>query len=231
MRRLFRRGEPVPGIQYDADSIFQQPFMDLGESAEDRVQFILDKANGKRVLHFGFLDVPFMQERVQNGELLHSQLKEVSSFLHGVDIDHTALQEYRKFTKDQENSIMDVQDPEFDPKDYAKNFDLILFSETLEHVMNPGLALAGLRKIIEVNPDSQLCVTVPNALSHIHHKYAESGIELVHPDHYFYYSPHTLRKLLTDTGFRQVDIHLYVHPGQTIGPGITKSGVIGIASL
>ena len=85
----------------------------------------------------------------------------------------------------------------------VRAFDLILFAEILEHLRNPGLALDNLRQLCATH-HCKLCVTVPNALSVVAFTNALRGIESVHPDHCAYYSPHTLRKVLLDSGFTDV---------------------------
>jgi hypothetical protein len=54
----------------------------------------------------------------------------------------------------------------------------------------------------------------------------------VHPDHYTYFSPVTLRHLMDSAGFSEVDIHLYSTGAQTQrAPGITKDGIIAVGRV
>ena len=108
--------------------------------------------------------------------------------------------------------------------------DVIVFGETLEHLRNPGLALARLRALCARNPRCVLCTTVPNAFSTTGFIAAASGVEIVHPEHYAYYSPVTLRNLLAAHGFG--DIHVTVCPYQDHGfavAGITDDCVLATA--
>jgi hypothetical protein len=54
------------------------------------------------------------------------------------------------------------------------------------------------------------------------------GDEIVHPEHYYYFSPATLRKLLQDAGFTVVELALYASRDSALLPGITKNGVIAM---
>jgi hypothetical protein len=69
-------------------------------------------------------------------------------------------------------------------------------------------------------------VTVPNAYYAGVFLTALNGDEVVHPEHYYYFSPATLRKLLHDAGFSIIDMALYASRDSAVLPGITKNGVI-----
>lgn len=226
----------VPGVSTEeSTSPFFHGFHSLASGCR-RERYLQDLARGRRVLHFGFLDAPFLAEKVTSGDFLHGQLRSVATSVFGVDVNTESLSAYRRMTGNQENVIWDVQTPLtgaaaemlLDPT--VRAFDLILFAEILEHLRNPGLALDNLRQLCATH-HCKLCVTVPNALSVVAFTNALRGIESVHPDHCAYYSPHTLRKVLLDSGFTDVELALYSSPDTLRSPGLTKHGVIAVASV
>ena len=196
--------------------------------SHDRVGFIKNITARKRVLHFGFTDAPFTAERVASGELLHSQLRHSSEFLYGIDIDQASIEQYRAATQDTNNAVLDIQAPLPDAGFLRNNYDVIVFGEVLEHLINPGLALANLLQICRNNPQAKLVITVPNAYFIGAFFVAMGGNENVHPDHYYYFSPVTLRNLISDSGFSQIDISLYGSSATHDAPGITKNGIIAV---
>ena len=74
-------------------------------------------------------------------------------------------------------------------------------------------------------------MTVPNAYYAGVWFGALDGDEIVHPDHYYYFSPATLRKLLHDAGFTIVEMALYASRDSAVLPGITKNGVIAMCEV
>jgi hypothetical protein len=215
----------------DQNSIFYQRCGSLGGPGVLRDVFLLDICRGKRVLHFGFLDSPFCEERTKQGKLIHLQLEKVASFLYGLDIDAGSLELYRNLTGDKNNGILDIQQPLPGGDFLADRYDMILFPEILEHLLHPGVAMANLRQICLRNPGAQLCITTPNAYSVMAFFTALTGDELVHPDHYFYFSPTTLRKLIRDTGFQLTDLRLYAGANLLTSPGLTKHGLIALCTV
>lgn len=227
----------VPGVSTeDVGSPFRQDLRALAKRGQRRELFLQEVARGQRVLHFGFLDAPFLAEKMTSGDFLHAQLRAVASSIYGVDVHAESLERYRQLTGDHDNVLWDVQttptgaaaDELCNPS--RRRFDVVVFAEILEHLRNPGLALDNLRSICAAH-GCRLCVTVPNALSVVAFTNALRGVESVHPDHCTYYSPHTLRKLLLDSGFTDVELSLYSAPGTLGSPGLTKHGVIAVASV
>lgn len=214
----------------DARSPFFHDWGRLAEQTVLREEFLRDLCRDKRVLHFGFVDAPFSEERIKQGLLLHQQIQKVAKFLYGLDIDAASLELYRNLTADDQNSILDITAPLPDSNFLVQRYDLILFPEVLEHLLRPADAMASLRKICQLNPGARLCVTTPNAYSVIGFFTALSGNELVHPDHYFYFSPATLAKLLRDTGFTNIELRLYTSQALLGSPGLTKHGLIAMCS-
>lgn len=211
----------------ERDSLFVQQFPELAGLPVIREEYLVEMCTGKRVLHFGFLDAPFSEDRIRSGELLHLKLKQVASHLYGIDCNRPSLDRYRQLTGDNNNDIEDVQHMG-QSSVHSHSYDLILFPEILEHLGNPGQALEHLRQVCLKSAGAKLCVTVPNAYYAGSFLRALDGDEIVHPEHYYYFSPATLRKLLCDAGFTVLEMALYGSRDSSVLPGITKNGVIAV---
>jgi len=226
LRYLLRVARTFPFDQPWAER-FVQKFPDLSGRAVVREQFLEELAAGRRVLHFGFLDAPFMEDKVARGDLVHARLRRVAARVYGVDIDAEALERYRAATGDADNGIADVGDSAATAQ-LPQGFDLVLFPEVLEHVQNPGLVLSHLRDLCLRNGGATLCVTTPNAFNAPWFMSALGGREIVHPEHYYYFSPYTLRRLLESVGFTDVRIGMYGPPELVNPQGITGYGLTAL---
>ena len=228
--KLLQAFSKVSFLSLREDSIHFHSFRYLQKKHVIREDFLMQLCKGRRVIHFGFLDVPFTVEKITARALLHFRIREVASFLYGIDIDPVSLEKYRQLTGDTQNAILDVQE-DLTPKDLllvSDRYDVILFPEVLEHTLNPAKALVNLRKVCSVNASAKLCVTVPNAFSVAGFFAAVMGSEIVHPGHYYYFSPATITKLLNDVGFSRVELLLYSNRRLVGSPGLTGHGIIAI---
>lgn len=215
---------------WDPKSVFCHSWTGLAERTVERESFLLELCRSKRVLHFGFVDAPFSENRIKNGQLLHLKIRQSATYSYGVDIDEKSIALYRKITGDNENDVVDIISPQRSLDALAKNFDVVLFPEVLEHLANPGLALANLKHICKLNLGARLCITTPNAFSVAGLMAALRNYELVHPEHYYYFSPTTLRKLLLDAGFSNIELLLYASLNLMNSPGLSKHGLIALCA-
>lgn len=205
-----------------------QPFQAESGRLVEREQRLLELAHGKRVLHFGFLDSIFLEQKLADASLLHSRLGTVASELYGVDINAELLDQYRNVTGDAKNLIWDIADGQI-PCQLQQPFDLILFPEVLEHVPNPGLVLTNLAALCR-STGADLCLTVPNAFDMYNFMAAMHGVELIHPEHCYTFTPYTLGKLLQLAGFQAPELEFY-NFGSALAPGITKAGMLAVCHL
>jgi len=207
------------------DPVLRQDFRHLSDRLVERVPFLLELAAGKRVLHFGFLDSIFLERKIHDGTLLHTQLAGVAGALYGVDIDQPLLDRYRSKSNDNNNISWNLTEGEI-PEQLRSGFDLILFPEVLEHVSNPGLVLERLAELCRLN-HARLCLTVPNAYDMYAFMAAMHGIEVIHPDHCYTFTPHTLTQLLSRSGLRLLSLSFY-NFGSDLAPGLTKASMAAL---
>ncbi len=171
-----------------------------------RIHFLLDKCRNKKVLHLGCVDEGLTMERIETGNLLHKQVQSVAEEVYGVDISKEGLDLLNKagFTNlilgnvEQVDKISELQ---------GKKFDIILASEIIEHLNNPGLFLKTANKLFSKN--TIMIITTPNAFRITGLGYKLKGFELIHPDHNFWFSWSTLRSLLLKNNYQVIDSRLY----------------------
>lgn len=156
-----------------------------------RHEYLVDKCKGKSVLHLGAVDY-------YNGEVcgLHERLMKVSGSVVGLDIDRDGIDKAR--SRGIQNIIYgDLE--RLGEVNIASKFDIIVAGEIIEHLSNPGLFLAGVKRFF--GHYTEMVVTTPNAFSLHRFLIALGGFEYVHPDHVSYYSYTTLEHLLGRHGF------------------------------
>lgn len=171
-----------------------------------RQDYVVAYAAGKSVLHLGCVDAGFTQQKSITGKFLHAQLQEVAKEVWGVDIDEAGLSWMSK--QGCEHLFhLNIENIDSEPTILAQEFDLLLLTEVIEHLNNPGKFLDALRPLFR--PTTELLITTPNStslgnlLANMHHK------EAVHPDHNFWFSYQTLSSLLSKYDFKIVQVALY----------------------
>jgi 2-polyprenyl-3-methyl-5-hydroxy-6-metoxy-1,4-benzoquinol methylase len=160
----------------------------------ERVSYILDACRGASVVHLGCVDHPLLDDRLATGDLLHAKIHDVADVLFGVDLADAGIARL-KDAGYQNLYVGDIQEPLRLPR----RFDVVVASEVLEHLPNPGRFLRAVPTLLA--DDGQLLLTVPSAQSLRVAINAARGKEVVHPDHTAYYSPRTLQTLLEAHGF------------------------------
>lgn len=182
-----------------------------GRFIEDRRAWILDKARGCRVVHLGCTDAGFLEDKINQDMQLHAQLANACSKLIGIDIDRSGIEQLNA------RGYEDILCADI-ARDHAQIIeevairmgacDLIICGEVLEHVLNQGSFLEGVRQLAIAN-QATVIISVPNAFSLEGFVSVGLGVEDVHPDHKCYFSQVTLNTLLRQTGFRTVETCFY----------------------
>ena len=152
---------------------------------------IVDLCRNKNVLHIGASDWPLSKERWKRGDLLYMRIGQVCNKQLGIDLIKEGSDFLNK--KNIPNSQILVRDMnqlqnlKFDP-------DIIIFGETLEHLMNLETALTNLKKVM--NKNTILLITVPNAFYFMNFLFALFRKEHQHPDHSIAFTFKTLTQLI-----------------------------------
>ncbi|MFM0288924.1 methyltransferase domain-containing protein [Paraburkholderia megapolitana] len=152
----------------------------------DRTAALVSMCTGKRVLHVGCVDSPIFDPRSN----LHLSLLNsgVCTELIGVDADENGLRELAQHC-DQPlyADLAQVQGP----------VDIVLIPEVLEHVGNVASFLEQIDRIDFGN----VVITVPDAVQCYprHFDFVdrdETFVEIVHPDHNYWFTPYTLLNVI-----------------------------------
>jgi len=190
-------------IQANNPHLFKVPKVNI---VKGRIEFVLDRCKDKKVLHLGCVDEGLAKERFQKGLLMHLKLMKVAKEVIGVDISKEGI----KFLREQGiNNIIygDVEHLDSIKKLQGKNFDIILASEIIEHLNNPGLFLQATKTLF--SPNTEMILTTPNAFRYTEFAYNFKGYEFVHPDHNYWFSWKTLSTLLKKNGYVIKEIYAY----------------------
>jgi len=166
----------------------------------NRVDYLAGLCEGKRVLHLGCASVPFTQQWLEGGTLLHDLVERVAAVQYGIDSSEEGIGLLRK--RGYGNlAVADVEELATRNPFGRLEFDVILCGEILEHLSNPGRFLGGLKPLLRT-PGSRLVLTTPNSYCAYRFLYTFlTGREGVNPDHVAYYSPRTLARLVTRHGY------------------------------
>lgn len=173
----------------------------------ERHAFVVDACRGRDVLHVGCVDHGYLHDRLRTGRLLHRSIDEVARSVTGIDIDDDGIETLREAGFD-DVLAANAETLDADPRMAGRTWDVIVATEILEHLSNPGLMLDGLRAIAARN-GARLIVSVPNAYRIWSVLYALRGYEFVHGEHHYWFSPQTLVHLLSSHGFEVDTIHPY----------------------
>lgn len=186
----------------------------------ERMDYLLDRCRGKRVLHVGCADVPLTRRRLQDGTLLYSMIDKVAAIQYGIDLSAEGIQLLRE--KGYRNlAVANVEDIAVTQVFGPVEFDVILAGEIIEHLSNPGLFLESINPLLR-SPSSRLLLTTVNAYCAYRFVHALlTGGEKVHPDHVSYFSRSTLIGLLNRYGYVVEDL-VYYPVGREHEPYLNK---------
>lgn len=195
------------------DPYIQLPRVPLLNNRQD---IILEYCSNKRVLHLGCVDAGLLQKRFERNELFHQKLALVASELWGFDIDKEGI----NFLIEQGfNNLFcgDVSDINHVKPLLGIHFDVIVASEIVEHLQNPGLFLQTVKSLM-IPGETTLIITVPNAFRIDTLLKLMNNIEYIHPDHNYWFSYHTITNLLKKNGFTISQIYVYAFNQSSILP-------------
>ncbi|QUL99339.1 MAG: glycosyltransferase [Candidatus Fermentithermobacillus carboniphilus] len=162
----------------------------------NRMDYVAGQCFGKTVLHLGCADAGLTTDRFFAGHHLHAKLLSSARRVFGIDIDEKGIDFLRR------HGVKDVYVGNvyhLDKVELPEKPDIIVATELLEHLSNPGQFLDNLRSTY---PDTPVILSVPNAYSWVAWQSMLDGLEQVHEDHNFYFSHKTLETLLQKHGYR-----------------------------
>lgn len=190
-----------------------------------RHAYVLERCAGKKVLHIGCVDSGILAERFERGELMHQRLAATAAEVWGVDVDADGIAFLQERGVPQ-LSVADAATVGAAPALAGQAFDVIVASELVEHLSNPGLFLDSVQALM-VPGRTDLVLSVPNAFKYGTLVGLLRGHELVHPDHNCYYSYYTFTNLLRKHGLEVVDgaMYQFLIPDRRAGAGASATSM------
>jgi 2-polyprenyl-3-methyl-5-hydroxy-6-metoxy-1,4-benzoquinol methylase len=185
----------------------------LSKFGNTRDEAIVALCQGKKVLHIGATDAPYTKPKLDAGLLLHDKICNVASDVLGIDIDQDAIDFLKEKGMD---NIIPFDMNKLEALDYAP--EVIIFGETIEHLMNQELGITNLKQIM--SSETLLVVSTPNALWL--NKIIDTLLqtEHQHPDHKVVFSLATLKNLFEANDLKVKEIYYtFLNRERT---GITK---------
>ena len=186
--------------------------MKLLDNELDNVIFrkdkIVDLCKNKSVLHLGFIQhANLYNKKIEEGDWLHSKIAEVANHLVGIDYLDVEVQKikreygYEVYTGDV-TLLAELK--------LTSIFDVIVCGELIEHLENPGLMLAGIKKFM--TSETIIIFTTPNPWSvetsyYVRNRIPEVG--WVNPEHTMWFSYQTLKQILIRTGYTPIIVDYY----------------------
>ncbi|MCP4703486.1 MAG: glycosyltransferase [candidate division Zixibacteria bacterium] len=174
----------------------------------NRKAYTVDFCKNKKVLHIGCVDSGMMKKRIAENNYLHHQIYKVAESLFGVDIDDNGIQLLRNEGFDVETVNVETDINKLQA--LTNDVDVIVIPEVIEHLSNLGQFLDNL---YSCNFDGDILISTPNSFSYRVTEYLSQGVELVHPDHNYYFSLTTLTTILNKHGFDVKSHLMYYWPG------------------
>jgi Methyltransferase domain len=172
-----------------------------------RWDVILARCLNRNVLHLGFIgetDASLDQklDAIRNEQTLHSQLLKVSATLTGIDHNERAIEMIRSKIGWHNLHVADVE--HLERLDLNRTFDIVLFSDLVEHLSCPGLALNGIHRFM--SEKSEMIISTPNAFALLSNVRFTLGRFREGEEHVSGYSKFTLQALLDRHGFRMTEL-------------------------
>jgi SAM-dependent methyltransferase len=178
---------------------------------------LVEFARDRRVVHVGFVDEHRLEAKVGLGRWLHARLAESASSLVGLDVDEEGVRWATEHGF--EAYAVDAQSPEAVSALGLEPAEVVIAGEVVEHLDAPGPFFRSLLQL--TGPSGLLVVTTPNAYRLLNFLAPFGGVELVHPDHTAWHSPHTLASLLAHGGWEVEGTAYYQNPAPPL------EGVVG----
>ena len=154
---------------------------------------ILDLCDGKDVLDCGCIgDVADSPEEAKQAS--HEQIARRAKYCLGIDIWKDEVEKRKAMGYNMVVGNVETMS-------LGRQFDVVVASDLIEHLANPGLFLDRAREHLRAG--GLLCIVTPNAHSLNTSAKALLGVRTaVNPEHTCWYDPTTLRQLLARHGFR-----------------------------
>ncbi len=162
---------------------------------------LLEKlVRGKKVLHVGCVDhLESLDAKIAGNIWLHGRLCRSAAFCAGVDINKRGIEYLKSKYGYADLWACDITQSGADSLP-DKKWDYVIIGEVLEHLPDPGAFLKSIHLQFKGRA-AMVLISVPNATAMLSFWNALGNREFINSDHRYYFSPYTLAKSLTDSGY------------------------------
>lgn len=172
---------------------------------QTRIDKIVELTKGKRVIHLGCADhLPLIEVKIKNKKWLHGLLLENTSQCVGIDNNKKAVDYIN-----QNLHIKDVYHLDIitDNASFTENtdWDFMILGEIIEHIDNPVDFLSKIREKYKTRVN-KIIITAPNIFNILIINDIKNNIENINTDHRYWFSPYTLTKVLTNSGYHNCEL-------------------------
>ena len=176
-------------------------------SIVERIDWLVDRCRGRRVVHVGFADAGFREEQGRAGSWLHGHLADVTDSLVGLDADEPGVA--AALEAGHEAHVVDCTDADAVTALGLEPADVVIAGEVIEHLGAPGPFLDAMAELVA--PGGTLIVTTPNAYGLVNVAASITRrVEVNHPDHVVMFTWRTLTQLLRRHGWTPRETATYV---------------------
>jgi hypothetical protein len=139
-------------------------------------------------------------DRLRDGSILHAQLMKNAAEVLGVDVDHEGIELLRTHLGGQ-YLVQDFADGNGSAAVAQFKPDVILAGDVIEHVRDAASFLRGISALMrELGEGVDLILSTPNGLGAKTLLNTLKGVEMIHPDHVYVFTPASLARLVSDCG-------------------------------
>jgi polysaccharide deacetylase family protein (PEP-CTERM system associated) len=190
----------------------------------ERAAHLVERARGRTVVHVGFADAGFREQRTGAGTWLHAQLAATAADLVGVDLDKDGVA--AAVAAGYAAHVADCRDPAALRELGLAPAELVIAGEIVEHLDDPGAFLDAMHELVA--PGGALVVTTPNAYGLLNVLASAAGREINHPDHVVMFTWRTLTNLAARHGWEVEATHVYVPAVRDGGGALALAGRLAV---
>lgn len=175
----------------------------------NRLSLIRSLVKGKSVIHVGCVDhnPELIETKLKKDRWLHKIMDQSASRCLGVDTDSDGIGYLREKLGYSDLICGDIFDPIIREEICRQKWDFMVIGELLEHTTNPTEFLTRVATLYGKSVD-QIIITVPNAFSLNNIINAFKNIEMINSDHYYWFTPYTLSRIVAQTKMNTKELHL-----------------------
>jgi 2-polyprenyl-3-methyl-5-hydroxy-6-metoxy-1,4-benzoquinol methylase len=192
----------------------------------DRLSYLADVADQRRVVHVGFVDAGFAEMQHSSGTWLHEHLARRAKSLVGLDVDMAGVDHARELGH--EAYAVDCTSADAVRNLRLEPADVVIAGEVIEHVDDPGLFLDAMRVLLA--DDGVLVLTTPNASGLLSAVGVIGGYEINHPDHVNRFTWLTLTNLLRHRGYEPAEVRTFLSQVKELTGATTKERLLGFGA-